>query len=76
MDLQHRRMNGISLEDSSGATVRGNLIADSRGAGIDTLSSTGAHTIENNTITTNGTGTGRDPRYPDLWHRNDGRLAT
>ena len=54
--LQHVEMNGISLEDSSGATVRGNLIADSRGAGIDTLSSTGAHTIENNTITTNGTG--------------------
>ena len=44
------------MEDSSGATVRGNLIADSQGAGIDTLSSTGAHTIENNTITTNGTG--------------------
>jgi uncharacterized repeat protein (TIGR01451 family) len=58
---QNPEMNGISLENCSGAAVRGNLIADSRGAGIDTLSSTGAHTIENNTITNNGTGAVETP---------------
>jgi parallel beta-helix repeat protein len=58
---QHVEMNGISLETSSSATIRGNLIMESQGAGIDTLSSTGAHTIENNTITRNGTGTIETP---------------
>jgi parallel beta-helix repeat protein len=58
---QHAEMNGISLEASSSATITGNLIVDNQGAGIDTLSSTGAHTIENNTITNNGKGTVETP---------------
>ncbi len=58
---QNDELNGISLEESSGATIQGNLISGSRGAGIDTLNSSGSHTLENNTLRNNGTGNVETP---------------
>jgi uncharacterized repeat protein (TIGR01451 family) len=58
---QNAELNGISLEECSNVIARENLIIGSQGAGIDTRNSIGAHTIENNTITNNGTGTVETP---------------
>ncbi len=68
MRLSNSELNGISFDDSSGATVQGNLISGSRGAGIDTLNSTGGHTIDNNTIRQQRHGQCRNPRHAALRH--------
>ena len=47
---------GIRLNGSTTATVRGNLLAQNRAPGLDMPTSTGSHTIENNSVTGNGLG--------------------
>ena len=50
-------LDGVQVETgSSGATVRGNLIAGIEGNGIDTSATGGSLTIVNNTVTGNGIG--------------------
>ena len=51
-------LDGLDINGSGTATVRGNLFAANEGAGVDMLSSTGGNTIENNTVTGNGIGAG------------------
>ncbi len=51
-------LDGLDVSGSGTATVRGNLFAANEGAGVDMLSSTGGNTIENNTVTGNGIGSG------------------
>jgi uncharacterized repeat protein (TIGR01451 family) len=48
--------DGVSLEASGAATVRGNSISDHEGAGIDAATSAGSNTLENNTVTRSGIG--------------------
>jgi parallel beta-helix repeat protein len=48
----------VLLESSSGNTVRGNLLANARGNGIDVLFSSNNNVIDNNTILLNGVGAG------------------
>ncbi len=49
-------LDGVDVNASTTATVRGNLIAQTDGNGIDTNASTGSNTIVNNTVTGNGIG--------------------
>ena len=51
-------LDGIDLEDAdtTGATVRGNLVWRNEGVGVDGYFSNGGHTIINNTIQGNGYG--------------------
>jgi trimeric autotransporter adhesin len=59
------RMNGINtynldnidLEYSAGATVRGNLLTQSPACGVENYGGSGRNTIQNNTISGNGTST-------------------
>ena len=53
-------LDGIDLEnaDTTGATVRGNLVWRTEGVGIDGFGSNGGHTFSNNTIQGNGYGIG------------------
>ncbi|HEV3470651.1 MAG TPA: right-handed parallel beta-helix repeat-containing protein [Pyrinomonadaceae bacterium] len=52
-------LDGLDIENGSGnCTVRGNLFAANEGAGVDMFSSTGGNTVENNTVTGNGIGSG------------------
>ncbi|MFB3102687.1 MAG: right-handed parallel beta-helix repeat-containing protein, partial [Alphaproteobacteria bacterium] len=48
--------SGVIMENSTGSTVRGNLLIDNKGQGVDTKGGPGGHTIENNEITGNGVG--------------------
>ncbi len=52
-------LDGIDFETAAttGNIVRGNLIADNEGVGVDSFGSNGSNTIQNNTITNNGIGT-------------------
>jgi len=52
---------GVALDTTSGATVRGNLVWENKGAGIDTPASAGSNTIINNTISGNGAGAALTP---------------
>jgi len=48
---------GVFLENTTGlVTIRGNLLAGNRGAGVDAIDGVAAHVLENNTLTGNGTG--------------------
>jgi uncharacterized repeat protein (TIGR01451 family) len=58
--------DGLSIEASGSATVRGNLITSHEGAGIDARTSTGANTFENNTVTRSGIGTGATVETPGI----------
>ena len=46
----------VDLEKSGNSIVRGNLLIDNFGEGVDTKNSKGGHTIENNEISGNGVG--------------------
>ncbi|MDH3238273.1 MAG: right-handed parallel beta-helix repeat-containing protein, partial [Deltaproteobacteria bacterium] len=55
--LNDANLAGVFLDGTSAAvTVRGNLLAGNRGAGVDAVSGTAAHVLENNTATGNGAG--------------------
>ena len=47
---------GVSLENSVNTTLRGDLIADGKGAGVDARTSAGPNTIQDCTVTRNGLG--------------------
>ncbi|HQU82247.1 MAG TPA: NosD domain-containing protein [Pyrinomonadaceae bacterium] len=55
-------LDGVDLESAGSVnnTVRGNLIADTEGVGIDSHQSNGGNTIVNNTVTNNGIGNGAE----------------
>ncbi|HWZ45994.1 MAG TPA: right-handed parallel beta-helix repeat-containing protein [Candidatus Saccharimonadales bacterium] len=56
--INNAGLGGMNIGNSSTATVTGNLIVNSQGAGVDTSQSSGLYTITNNTITGSGSGTG------------------
>jgi uncharacterized repeat protein (TIGR01451 family) len=62
------RAENINLGSGGGAIVRGNLLVDSIGPGIDTVASTGSNVIEYNTVTNNGRNTIAqvDPQTPGI----------
>ncbi|MDX1921357.1 MAG: Ig-like domain-containing protein, partial [Candidatus Caenarcaniphilales bacterium] len=49
-------LDGIDIENSSGATVKGNLFVANEGVGIDGYQSSGSNTLLNNTVSGNGIG--------------------
>jgi uncharacterized repeat protein (TIGR01451 family) len=52
-------MEAVAIENGSGgATLRGNLLTQSEGAGADTFQSTGGNRLEENTLSDNGMGSG------------------
>lgn len=59
-------LDGLDVNSSGGATVRGNLFAGNEGAGVDMLSSTGGNAVENNTVTGNGIGPGAAAETPGV----------
>jgi uncharacterized repeat protein (TIGR01451 family) len=60
-------LDAIDIESGSqGATIRGNLLAQSDAVGIDSYQSAGSNRIENNTIESNGIGSGVDLETPGI----------
>lgn len=56
--IGHPNQDGVSQESlTANCIVRGNLIVDGEGTGIDSPGSVGGHTFVNNTISGNGIGT-------------------
>jgi uncharacterized repeat protein (TIGR01451 family) len=58
--------DGIGLEASGSATVRVNRVDSHAGVGIDARTATGSTTLENNTVTNSGTGTGAAAETPGI----------
>ncbi|MBZ5523328.1 MAG: right-handed parallel beta-helix repeat-containing protein [Acidobacteriia bacterium] len=56
--INNAGLGGINIGTSSTATVSGNLVINSQGAGVDTSQSSGSNTITDNTITGSGAGSG------------------
>ena len=66
--IGNANLDGIDLESgaTTNNTVRGNLIYENEGVGIDTYTSNGSNTIQNNTVTGNGIGTGANVESPGI----------
>jgi uncharacterized repeat protein (TIGR01451 family) len=56
--INNPNLDGTDVENSSSATIKGNLYIANQSPGIDTFQSTGSNTITENTITGNGLGSG------------------
>jgi uncharacterized repeat protein (TIGR01451 family) len=67
--------DGIALEASGSATVRVNRIDGHSGVGIDARTGTGGITLENNTVTNSGTGTGAGVETPGIRLGGSGNRA-
>ena len=67
--------DGIALEASGPATVRVNRIDGHSGVGIDARTGTGSVTLENNTVTNSGTGTGAGVETPGIRLGGSGNRA-
>lgn len=66
--IGNSNLDGIDLESggTTNNTVRGNLIYDNEGVGVDSYQSNGSNTIVNNTITNNGIGANANVETPGV----------
>ncbi|MBA2734375.1 MAG: right-handed parallel beta-helix repeat-containing protein, partial [Acidobacteria bacterium] len=65
--IGNANLNGLDIENGSGnCTVRGNLFVANEAAGVDMYQSSGGNTIESNTITGNGIGSGATAETPGV----------
>ncbi|ASN82744.1 beta strand repeat-containing protein [Deinococcus ficus] len=66
--IGNSNLDGVDLEGagSGSHTVRGNLIVNNEGVGIDSYGGQGSNTIENNTVLSNGLGTGANLENPGI----------
>lgn len=56
--ITNSSFDGVDVEQSSLATIQGNLSIANQATGIDSFQGTGSNTITNNTVTGNGVGSG------------------
>jgi uncharacterized repeat protein (TIGR01451 family) len=56
--INNPNLDGVDVENSSGATIQQNLFINGQSTGIDSFSGSGSNTIVNNTVTGNGLGSG------------------
>jgi large repetitive protein len=64
--IGNSNLDGIDIENSQGATVKGNLFAANEGVGIDGYQSAGSNNISNNTVIGNGIGAGSNVETPGI----------
>ncbi|HYO64114.1 MAG TPA: right-handed parallel beta-helix repeat-containing protein [Pyrinomonadaceae bacterium] len=64
--INNSNLDGLDVENSGTATVRGNLFVGNEAAGVDMYQSSGSNTVENNTITGNGVGAGANIESPGV----------
>lgn len=58
--------DGVSIEASASAVLRGDVIASTEGCGVDTRTSSGANILENLTISRSGLGAGAAAQTPGI----------
>jgi uncharacterized repeat protein (TIGR01451 family) len=65
--INNSNLDGLDVENGSGsAAVTANLFVANEGAGVDTFQSAGSNTVENNTVTGNGTGPNANVETPGV----------
>jgi uncharacterized repeat protein (TIGR01451 family) len=67
--------DGVSVEASASATVRGDLVYGSEGCGVDTRTSNGSNTIQDCTVTRNGVGAAAGAETPGIRLGSTGNLV-
>jgi uncharacterized repeat protein (TIGR01451 family) len=74
--INNSNLDGLDVENGSGsASITANLFVANEGAGVDTFQSAGANTIENNSMTGNGTGPNANVETPGVRLYGTGNLV-